>query len=166
MHRPAFDGSTIEVSVTGVGRIIGIEMISWATSLDVTKVKGAGQVYRDYTPGIVNAEPGSMEIWLSEAMNWIEKAGGPLAFHNSTFDATITYRNAGFPLSTVVLTGCKPIYLGNTGHRTAGSDNLVMAVDFAVLDVVFNGTGIIGKAISEVLDVARGLGLPTGVPGF
>lgn len=159
IQKTPYDGTTIDVAITDLrGSITGIESISYGTSLDAQKVKGSGQTYRGYTPGIIKAENGSMEIWVSELANWLDAVGGVYGFHNTTFDVTITYRTAGMPLNTVVLQGCRAINVSNV-HSFGTSDNLTCTVDFMVLDVIYNGKGIIGKVLQEVVGIARDVGL-------
>jgi hypothetical protein len=159
IQRGIYDGTTIDISITDVkGNLVGVESVSYGHSLDVQKVKGTGQTYRGYTNGILNAENGSLTLWVSELNNWLESVGGVYPFHNLTFDVTITYRTVGIPLQTVVLQGCRAI---NVSHNYSlnTSDNLTATVDFMVLDVVVNGKGIIGKAIQEAVGILRSTGI-------
>jgi hypothetical protein len=153
------DGTCIELSTTTLGRMRGVETIGFGMSLDTTKVKGLGRIATDTTPGIISMDDGSMTVWTGLLADWIRKSGGPLGFFTTRFDVTITYQNLGFPLNSVVLTGCRPINV-RSDHDISAPDNLVSTVDFCVLDIIWNGTGIIGKAFSDAVNVVRDLGLP------
>jgi hypothetical protein len=166
IQRTVYDGSSIDIAITDLpGALVGVESITFGTSLDCQKVKGSGRVYRAYTPGIINAENGSLTIWTSELHNWLEHVGGIAGFHTNLFDITITYRETGLPLQTVVLKDCKAIGVNST-HSIGTAENTVATVDFMVLDIVYNGKGLIGKIAQEAMNIVRGTGLSSLIPGF
>lgn len=153
-----YDGSTIDVSVTDMpGTFLGINSVSWGSSLDAQKVLGAGGKWLGITPGIVSADDGTLELHNSELLNWLDATGGTYGFHRQSFDVTITYRTANLPLVTIVLQGCRATNVSNT--HAFGAENLTSTVTFMVTDVIVNGKGIIGKVLGEVLSLVRVAGL-------
>jgi hypothetical protein len=154
-----YDGTTIEVSISALRRpIYGVTSISFGTTLDTQKVYGAGNVFLGYTPGRIEAANGSLEIFQTELISWVEQLGGYAGFHQALFDITITYRNEGFPLQKIVLADCRMLSTNST-HNIGTSDNLTATLDFMVGDVLINDKGILGKIVSEVIGLIGDAGM-------
>jgi hypothetical protein len=131
---PAYDGSTVEVNVTGIGRIGGIDSVSWGVSKETNKVFGSGDEASGRTPGRINADDASMEIWLATFEDWKSRAGSMKAFMKSKFDVTITKALEGQPLRVTRLIDCTPIAVASTTNISA-SDNDVLTVTISVMRV-------------------------------
>jgi hypothetical protein len=129
-----YDGGTIEINVEGVGNFSGVSSINYGYSKDTQKVYGVGSKALGRTPGIKNADDGSMEINYDEFHNWLDAAGGNDDFMDSLFDVTVTYRVPGHALSTVVLKDCTPISW-SAAHTLGTSDKLVITVNMSVMEV-------------------------------
>jgi hypothetical protein len=134
INNKAYDGGTIEVSVTGIGTFTGIEAINYGISKETTKIKGAGNRDVDRTPGRHSADDGSMDIWLTQHESWVAQAGGEHEWLDSEFDVTVSYRVEGNPLIVKKLLRCTPLNAGRA-HSFGGSENLIVTVNFSVMDI-------------------------------
>ena len=134
------DGTSLTVKVTPKGgstfEIVGIKSIGYGLSVDKTKGKGSGNKYRGYTPGIISAEDGSMELWVKELENWIDLSCGEDSFILKEFDITISYRSApGAEVLTKKLKDCRIVNCTRS-HDFDSAENLTATVNFSILSVV------------------------------
>jgi hypothetical protein len=134
IQHKAYDGTTIAVNIEGVGELSGIESVEFGLAQEFVRVKGVGQKAIGFTPGIKTPEDGSMEIWLSEFERWKAAAGGFDQMLDNSFDVTITYDNEALPFIETKLVGCR-ITSTSSSHSTSTTDNLVVTVNFSILDI-------------------------------
>lgn len=137
-------------------RLTGVESIDYTHNLSTTKPKGVGQIANSgYTPGVINIDNGTMELWVIEVADWINAYGGVIGWYNHTFDLTITYRIKGLPLQKVTLIGCRP--LGCSAAASTGtSDNLTATVTFGISEIKY-GVNNIGVGALGAINLANTL---------
>lgn len=134
INNRAYDGSTIEIDIEGVGTLTGVESINYNLGQEFAKVKGVGRKAVDYTPGTSIPGDASMELWVSETERWKQKAGSYDEMLNNRFDVTVSYRLPDEPLITVKLLTCRITSI-DSSHSISSTDNLVNTINFQVLDV-------------------------------
>ena len=135
VQHKAYDGTTIEVDIQGVGPVAGLESIEWGMAQEFARVKGVGQKAVGFTPGIKTPSDGSLEIWLSEFERWKAAAGGFDGMMDKSFDVTITYSNDVLPFIETKLVGCR-LLSSTSSHSAQTTDNLLVSLSFSILDVV------------------------------
>jgi hypothetical protein len=121
------DGNTLDLT--------GLKSIGYGTSVEKTKVKGTLNKYRGYTPGILSADDGSMELWVKEIENWILEVGTEEEFLLKEFDVTIAHRSApGREVVTKKLKNCRIVSVARS-HDFDSAENLTGTVNFSILSV-------------------------------
>jgi len=128
-----YDFSSIEVKVSGRS-FLGIKEIAYSDSLEPGEVYGAHAQVLGRTRGQYKAE-GSMTLFRAEADEWLQALGE--GFLEAVFDIQVFYAEAGMPLVTDTLVGCrikKPDI-----SLSAGSDALQVKFDLHMLYILHNG---------------------------
>lgn len=134
INNVAYDGTTIDVEVEGVGTFEGVESVNWGYTHEYTHVKGVGAKRTGRTPGVLNPDDASMEIWLSQYEAWKDASGGLDQMMRGEFDVSVTYTVEGEPLKKVTLKNCRMNNV-SAAHSTSSTDNLVVTVSFSPLDI-------------------------------
>lgn len=136
-----YDGTTATAEISlndnsGNVKFTGIASVSWGLSSTPQKVWGTGQTPRDYTPGTLDVNDCSVELWLAEYENLVQVAGGEDNLRNKRFTLTLNYKptdsNIHSQLISKKFENCR---FTNFDHSltTGNSDNLTVACTFMCL---------------------------------
>lgn len=130
-----YDGSTVDLYISGVGQVNGIKSIDWGISKEETIVRTTGQKPIGKTPGIISVENVSLEILTNEHFRILKMLGGNYqALLNKVFDITVTYSLPYEPVNSVTLRQCGIVSVSNS-HPTGDASELVTTWEMSALGI-------------------------------
>lgn len=128
-----FDYSSIEANINGAV-FVGISEIDYSHKLDPGMMRGTSALPNGRTRGQYEAK-GSITLYKSEAAELIAALGD--GYLERSFDIVVHYAEAGSPMVTDTLIGCRIVDDGNS-HKE-GNDALTQKLELSIMRVDMNG---------------------------
>lgn len=132
-----YDHSSIEVRLKGV-RYLQLSEIEYSDTLEPGKLKGAAAKVLATTRGEYSAE-GSFSLSKQDADQLIKDIGP--GFKVKSFPVIVNYSEAGMPMITDTLVGCR---ITKTEASSSGTDATMIKFSLHIMNILWNGVDSTG----------------------